>query len=650
MNLADILPLLNSPKPDGKGGYFAFCPCHPDGSKRGRRSLHISERNGRLLFHCFAGCRFEDIAEALGLRRQPQREEPLAIYRYVDEEGKLVYEVLRFPGKRFLQRRPGKGGEWIYNLQGVRRVLYRLPEVLTAVREGRTIFLVEGEKDCDNLTRLGLTATTNPGGAGKWLTEYNECLRGANVIIIPDNDETGRRHAEQVAASLAGVAASVKLVKLPGLPPKGDVSDWLASGHTKEELLTLVQQAPEWGGPQARGPEALEERPKLWTAQELAAADFPEPSWLIPGLVPEGGLILLAGRPKTGKSWLALDLATGLASGTTVCGVQVERRLNTLYLAMEDTPLRLQARLKKAGLEAPTGCFIATSWPRLNAGGMELLEKAVTEHGIGLVIIDTLAKIRPRQGRVVSLYDADYEMLGLLKELADRFGITVLVVHHLRKAGSDDPLEEVSGTSGLTGAVDTVLVLKRGRGQADGTVFVTGRDVEEQELALRFEAGKWEVLGNAREWTVTQERRQVLDLLAENGPLGPKEIAAALGKTEGAVKMLLLRMHHDGLLTRAGKGKYAVTASSSCEEGKHENLSYQSYRVTGVTRVTELPSRKVTPVTLGGVTDETLAAQGSEGEGNSVTQVTAKLHVTSDPWLEPDDPWASLPREWVEEL
>ncbi|WP_352429730.1 toprim domain-containing protein [Thermoflexus sp.] len=153
------------------------------------------------------------------------------------------------PGKQFLQRRPdGKGG-WVWKLDGVPRVLYRLPAVVEAVRRGDTVFLVEGEKDADALASLGLTATTNPQGGGKWRDEYAEVLRGARVVILPDNDNTGKKHAEQVARSLHGKAAEVRVLELPGLPPKGDVSDWLAAGGTREELERLADQAPEWAPP-----------------------------------------------------------------------------------------------------------------------------------------------------------------------------------------------------------------------------------------------------------------------------------------------------------------------------------------------------------------------------------------------------------------
>lgn len=181
----------------------------------------------------------------------------IATYTYCDENGKTLFQVLRYDPKGFKQRRPdtsphGKGG-WVYSLDGVRRVLYRLPEVLAAVAASRAVYVCEGEKDTDNLVKLGLAATTNPGGAGKdkWLPGYTEALTGAHVVIVPDNDAPGREHAQAIASALAAEAADVRIVKLPDLPDKGDVSDWLAAGGTGAELERLAAEAPTWTPPEA---------------------------------------------------------------------------------------------------------------------------------------------------------------------------------------------------------------------------------------------------------------------------------------------------------------------------------------------------------------------------------------------------------------
>jgi len=253
MNITEFLSLLKGVKPCGNG-YQALCPAHDDQ----KQSLFVSEgEDNRILAHCHAGCSINDICQALGIELKdlfPQKlkvhaggKSPIvAAYNYCDANRNLLFQVCRTADKRFFQRRPdGKGG-WVNGLGDVKPVLYRLPEILQAVGRGETVFIPEGEKDCANLARIGLTATTSPMGAGKWRNHYSEHLRGAKVVILPDNDEPGRKHAQQAAKSLYGKAASVKVLELPGLPEKGDISDWLAAGGTREELLELAAEAPEW--------------------------------------------------------------------------------------------------------------------------------------------------------------------------------------------------------------------------------------------------------------------------------------------------------------------------------------------------------------------------------------------------------------------
>jgi putative DNA primase/helicase len=171
----------------------------------------------------------------------------VATYDYRDENGDLLFQVVRKSNKDFPQRRPdGKGG-WIYNLDGVEKVLYRLPELIDADPEA-TVYIPEGEKDVDRLHELGLVATCNPMGAGKWRDRYTEHLRGRNVVVLADNDEKGRRHAIHVLRSLHGKAKSVRLVEFPELPHKGDVSDFLLA-RPLDALLVRVEEAPEWKPP-----------------------------------------------------------------------------------------------------------------------------------------------------------------------------------------------------------------------------------------------------------------------------------------------------------------------------------------------------------------------------------------------------------------
>lgn len=170
----------------------------------------------------------------------------VATYDYRDEVGGLLFQVVRFEPKDFRQRRP-EGSGWVWKMAGVRRVLFRLPETIAAIAAGRTIYITEGEKGALALTALGLDATCSPGGAGKWRAEYTPSLAGADVVILPDNDQPGRDHAAAVARDLTGIhgAARIRVLALPGLPEKGDVADWIASGRGWQELESLAEYQPD---------------------------------------------------------------------------------------------------------------------------------------------------------------------------------------------------------------------------------------------------------------------------------------------------------------------------------------------------------------------------------------------------------------------
>ncbi len=217
----------------------ARCPFHDDR----RASLSINRESGLWYCHaCGIGGAAREFAERVGGEAPAAQSARAAeaVYDYRDGAGALLFQVVRFVGKNFRQRRPDGRDGWVWKLDGTRRVLYRLPELLKS--EG-DVFIVEGEKDCETLRKQGLTATCNAGGAGKWRAEYGEALNGRVCVLIPDNDEPGRAHMQDVARKLAAVAGRIVTVELPGLAPKGDVSDWLAAGHTIDELRELVASA-----------------------------------------------------------------------------------------------------------------------------------------------------------------------------------------------------------------------------------------------------------------------------------------------------------------------------------------------------------------------------------------------------------------------
>jgi hypothetical protein len=240
----------------------------------------------------------------------------VATYPYHDETGKLLFEVVRFEPKDFRPRRPDDSGAWwIWNLNDVRRVLYCLPEVLKA----EAAYIVEGEKDTNALRAVGLAATCNVGGAGKWRPEYGQCFKPSqHVTIIPDNDDPGRKHGQQVAESLIGKVASLKILDLPGLGPKGDVSDWLAAGGTLAELEALAAAALEFG--QTRTESDDPRKMRFTCLGDLLAEPAEAVRWLVADHLLVGGDSLLVGKPKTGKSTLVRALALSVARGEDFLG------------------------------------------------------------------------------------------------------------------------------------------------------------------------------------------------------------------------------------------------------------------------------------------------------------------------------------------
>lgn len=272
--------------PSGDGWVAALCPLHKDSTP----SFAFHRPTGN--WKCHAGCGQGDalrylkltagldyhaalklLGDRLGLPAPRAEAHPEQCYAYTDENGVLLFEVVRFGGKKFRQRRPDGQGGHVWNLNGTRRVLYRLTDL--QARSSEPVFIVEGEKDVERLHAAGRLATTNPGGAGKWRDEYTAFLRERDVVILPDNDTPGRDHAGQVTRSLHGTAASIRVVELPGLPEKGDVSDWLDAGHPVEELDELVSDTAPW---QPHQPVAA--RPQVIVSGRQLS-DLIDEAWLI---------------------------------------------------------------------------------------------------------------------------------------------------------------------------------------------------------------------------------------------------------------------------------------------------------------------------------------------------------------------------------
>ena len=301
-------------------------------------------------------------------------------------------------------------------------------------------------------------------------------------------------------------------------------------------------------------------RPKIISASELANERFPEAVAYIDGLVLEG-LGILGGKPKVGKSWWALRAAVSIASGGVAFGnpgrgvVQAK----VLYVSLEDSERRLQQRLQQLlapGEPAPENLYLVTEWPRLDAGGVQLLAEIVERDGYRVVFIDPLGRVRgPRRGR--DWYQEDTDALGAIHDLTRAVpGLAILLVHHNRK--DDHPadfIDALSGSTGITGVVDHISVLRRGRGEADAVLHFTSRDAPEHETAFQLDGGIWNELGDGALFELTPARQDLLNAIDDlGGTATNKELADHLGKQPPTVLDQLRGLEADGLAHQETKG------------------------------------------------------------------------------------------------
>jgi hypothetical protein len=332
----------------------------------------------------------------------------------------------------------------------------------------------------------------------------------------------------------------------------------------------------------------------LFFLEDLMAEEFPEQQWVLDDLIPEG-VTLLAGKPKIGKSWMALDIALAVASGGTALGRDVGRPRRVLYLALEDTKRRLQARMTTLlGTDPPpVAAFgFAQEWEPFEwrtgdvkgvgdvtvNPGLDLLESVITGNDVEFVVIDTLYRVKATGGQ--SGYAQDYKSVTDIAGLARRTGVSILLVHHQRKQGSDDSIDTVQGTTGITGAVDTVALISKGPGRADAFLDIRGRDVEAAELALMFdpEACRWSVAGEAEDFRRSTIRNDILRVLGGH-PTGltPTKVAELLDVKANTAKQRLHQMKLKNEVRAEGGRYYAITHNPVTESDDRDGYAVMGY-------------------------------------------------------------------------
>jgi 5S rRNA maturation endonuclease (ribonuclease M5) len=396
-----VLSRLEGVKPT-PNGWEARCPAHED--DRPSLSVSIGEKRA-VVFNCHATCSQDDVLAALGLtwdqlrggddgERSRGEWTPLgaaeAVYSYCDESGGLLFQVVRAPGKKFIQRVPDKSARsgWRYQLGQVRKVPYRLQRVIRGVAECQMIYICEGEKDVHALEAAGQIATCNPGGAGKWKDEYSKFLRDAFVIIVADKDDPGYAHARLVAESLHGIAAAVEIRE--ALVGK-DAADHLASGHQTSEFVTIWQEGDP---PQDLAPDLNE---------FLAGIDPPQ-DFILGNLLERRDRMMITGYEGHGKSTLIRQIGVCAAAGLHPFSLARIQPRKVLQIDCENGERQLRREFRplhetaaKFGRPVADGMFRIHVRPRgmdlATADGLAWLLERVQAHSPDLLLIGPLYKL-----------------------------------------------------------------------------------------------------------------------------------------------------------------------------------------------------------------------------------------------------------------
>ena len=507
---------------------MARCPCHDDK----KQSLSIGRGQKGVVLKCQAGCDTREIIARVGLKpadlfyeqhsKTQERPQIVATYNYPGGVQKL-----RYSDKHFGWRQPdGKGG-WIWNRRGVKPSLYIAGELSDGIA------VVEGEKDADNLHRLGWDAVSGADGAGpgKWKQDYTEQLKGLSVCIFQDNDDVGKAYAQETAAALHNGCKCVYLFDLskvwPDIPEHGDVSDLVEKfGDEKacEMIAQLATSTPEWEPPKEQD---IFDSFGFYSVPDLTPEEKKPPEFIVDGMIP-CGMTFLSGAPKIRKSFMALQIASAVATGspflshnTTQCDVA--------YLDLEGSKSRVSFRAERMSMKIPRNVFITNSIKERLADG--LVDKLRHLHGarpsIRLIIIDTYSRARGSYKNFgVNAYDADVALLEPVQRMALEENIAVVFIHHDKKGAgfASDSFERLSGTMGISGSSDCVINLVADGKRFDGkaTMEFTPRDAKGGEIKLVFDErfGEWQEIVESKP---DLRGNPVCNWIIENAPDRQKE-------------------------------------------------------------------------------------------------------------------------------
>ena len=538
-------------KPVGNGHLKGLCPFHDD---RTPSFTVNSETNSWYCHACVIGGGPRQFAEQLGVEppEDGKGDDIEATYDYKDEEGRLLFQVVRFRGKQFRQRRPDGSRGWAWDLKGVRRVLYRLPDL----KGKKTVYVVEGERDVDRLWALGIPATTCPMGAGKWQDEYTGQIKDLGVeqlLVLPDNDPEGLRHAGQVAQSCLKSGLKVKIVELPDLPPKGDVSDWLDKDNRRDDLAEIVSATPLMTLEGLTGEAEGVEKPLI---KFTRACDLKVPAmeWIIDGLIPRGMITLLSGKDTIGKTLFALEIIQSVLTGEPLLDHWLVRQTGpVLVLPLDDAISTTMERLEHKEVRDRGDLWVAPDYD-VNLDNpyamLETLKNEAKRLRPVLVLLDALYCLVPGfKGAGI-----DQAVMGrvmrTIRLIASESGAGVLLVAHDNKS-----LKGIAGSHTITAGGKSIIRLVLPEGDPDKPERVLtlegnfGRSAKHQLLLEStgeklpggtLEKMKWTYVGTQKEEQGEEIREAILSLLVEDGFDGTaKKVAKALKRGIEPVRRVL---------------------------------------------------------------------------------------------------------------
>jgi hypothetical protein len=609
MDIEQIAKSLGGARRTGND-WSCRCPAHEDR----KASLSIGQSaDGKVLVHCHAGCEQDLVVGSLknlGLwpssSAKPDpvslppvkialgsgRGQIVATYDYTDEHGELLYQAVRYEPKDFRQRKPEPNGGWNWSIKGVRRVLYRLPEVMQAVAQGQVVYVCEGEKDVEAARAIGLVATCNAMGAdngtgNKWFPEFADALINADVVVVPDQDEPGQRHAAWVIQTLIGKARNVGRLDVP---VGKDLADWINAGATVGDIEGAIVDAVEVEVPPPKD--------ELFVSVGDLVANLQPIRWLVEDYIEQDSLALVFGAPGGGKSFVTVDIACCVATGTAWHGHPVDQGA-VFYIAGEGhngLARRFAAWQSNSGVSLKDAKLYKSkrAISMFNEASAKALHEEVlalseaTGAAPKLIILDTVAR---------NFGDGDENStsdMGKFVEHIDTFirvpfGCNVLLVHH-----SGHNMDRARGSSALKAALDAeYAVVNEG-----GTISLTATKMKDAEfpaeLNFRFKHVDLGVLDGMEISSVVLEAQDnVLDFKVGTDSAGEDVMAKTIvttierrwesfdtlkdawNTTKAGAQRMVKRCVEKGLLEKDGSGYKLTEKASSALSLTGRNLTQQ---------------------------------------------------------------------------